>query len=29
LAGNKDDRLDAYVLAGTLRTDGHRWRPFA
>ena len=26
-AGNKDDRLDAYVLADTLRTDGHRWRP--
>ncbi len=25
-AGNKDDRLDAYVLADTLRTDGHRWR---
>ncbi|MCZ1075332.1 transposase [Rhodococcus sp. A5(2022)] len=24
--GNKDDRLDAYVLADTLRTDGHRWR---
>ncbi len=23
-AGNKDDRFDAYVLAGTLRTDGHR-----
>ena len=23
-AGNKDDRLDAYVLADTLRTDGHR-----
>lgn len=23
----KDDRLDAYVLADTLRTDGHRWRP--
>lgn len=26
-AGNKDDRRGAYVLAGTLRTDGHRWRP--
>lgn len=26
-AGNKDDRLDAYVLADTLGTDGHRWRP--
>ncbi len=26
-SGNKDDRLDAYVLADTLRTDGHRWRP--
>jgi transposase len=26
-AGNKDDRLDAYLLADTLRTDGHRWRP--
>ena len=26
-AGNKDDRLDAYVLADTLRTDGHRWKP--
>lgn len=26
-AGNKDDRFDAYVLADTLRTDGHRWRP--
>jgi hypothetical protein len=25
-AGN-NDRLDAYVLADTLRTDGHRWRP--
>ena len=25
-AGNKDDRFDAYVLADTLRTDGHRWR---
>jgi Transposase len=23
-AGNKDERLDAYVLADTLRTDGHR-----
>jgi transposase len=26
-AGNKDDRFDAYILADTLRTDGHRWRP--
>lgn len=26
-AGNKDDRLDAYVLADTLRTDGRRWQP--
>ncbi|MGW8537922.1 IS110 family transposase [Rhodococcus qingshengii] len=26
-AGNKDDRLDAYFLADTLRTDGHRWPP--
>lgn len=26
-AGNKDDRFDAYVLADTLRTDGHRWTP--
>jgi transposase len=26
-AGNKDDRFDAYVLADTLRTDGHRWQP--
>lgn len=25
--GNKDDRLDAYVLADPLRTDCHRWRP--
>lgn len=24
MAGNKDDRLDAFVLADTLRTDGHR-----
>lgn len=24
--GNKDDLFDAYVLADTLRTDGHRWR---
>ena len=24
-AGNKDDRFDVYVLADTLRTDGHRW----
>ena len=27
LAGNKDDRADAYVLADVLRTDGHRLRP--
>jgi transposase len=26
-AGNKDDRFDAYVLADTLRADGHRWKP--
>lgn len=26
-AGNKDDRFDAYVLAGTLRTDRARLRP--
>jgi len=26
-AGNKDDRFDAYVLADTLRSDGHRWKP--
>jgi hypothetical protein len=26
-AGNKDDRFDAYVLADTLRIDGHRWKP--
>lgn len=26
-AGNKDDRFDAYLLADTLRTDGHRWKP--
>ena len=26
LAGNKDDRSDAFVLADCLRTDGHRWR---
>src|SRR5437660_1242916 len=25
LAGNKDDRGDAFVLADCLRTDGHRW----
>jgi len=25
-AGNKDDRFDAYVLADSVRTDGHRWR---
>ncbi|HEY3034764.1 MAG TPA: transposase [Streptosporangiaceae bacterium] len=27
IGGNKDDRFDAYVLADTLRTDGHRWQP--
>lgn len=27
LAGNKDDRMDAFVLADALRTDGHRLRP--
>lgn len=27
LAGNKDDRADAYVLAEALRTDGQRLRP--
>ena len=27
LAGNKDDRSDAYILADALRTDGHRLRP--
>lgn len=27
LAGNKDDRADAYILADALRTDGHRLRP--
>jgi transposase len=26
LAGNKDDRMDAFVLADALRTDGHRLR---
>src|SRR6266705_1396653 len=26
-AGNQDDRFDAYVLAGTLRTDRARLRP--
>src|SRR5262245_10252027 len=26
-AGNKDDRFDAYMLADTLRPDGHRWKP--
>jgi transposase len=26
LAGNKSDSRDAYVLADSLRTDGHRWR---
>ena len=25
-AGNKDDRFNTYVLADTLRTDGHRWK---
>jgi transposase len=25
-SGNKSDRSDAYVLADSLRTDGHRWR---
>ena len=25
LAGNKDDRSDAFMLADCLRTDGHRW----
>lgn len=25
LAGNKDDRSDAFILADCLRTDGHRW----
>jgi transposase len=25
--GNKDDRFDAFVLADTLRTDGHRLQP--
>jgi transposase len=27
LAGNKDDRMDAFILADALRTDGHRLRP--
>ena len=27
LAGNKDDRADAFILADALRTDGHRLRP--
>ena len=27
LAGNKDDRADAYILADALRTDGQRLRP--
>ena len=27
LAGNKDDRGDAFILADALRTDGHRLRP--
>jgi transposase len=26
-SGAKDDGFDAYVLADTLRTDGHRWKP--
>jgi transposase len=26
-AARKNDRFDAFVLADTLRTDGHRWRP--
>ena len=26
-AGNKDDRFDAYLLADTLRSEGHRWSP--
>lgn len=26
-AGNKDDRLDAFVLADALRTDAGRWKP--
>lgn len=26
-AARKNDRFDAFVLAETLRTDGHRWRP--
>lgn len=25
-AARKNDRFDAFVLAETLRTDGHRWR---
>ena len=25
-AGNEGDQLEVYVLADTLRTDGHRWR---
>jgi transposase len=28
-AGNKDDRLDAFVLADVLRSDRHRLRPLA
>lgn len=28
-AGHKDDGRDAYVLADTLRTDGHRFRPLS
>lgn len=27
LAGNKDDRMDAFILADALRTDGQRLRP--
>jgi transposase len=27
LAGNKDDRADAFILADALRTDAHRLRP--
>ena len=28
-AARKNDRFDAFVLAETLRTDGHRWRPLS
>lgn len=28
-SARKDDRFDAFVLADTLRLDGHRWRPLA